>query len=133
MGGALETASRILLDSGRTFGVALSGGESGVVMIGLVSLFPNWMALRLRRGLHAVRYLSKVVIECCGGERKEWGSMSGHIYIALIQESIWTNIVCVKRTIYRCSPKKRLSLERSLWFILYTRKLWAGSRLFWGW
>ena len=98
MGGALETASRILVGSERTFGVALSGGESGVVMIGLVIFFANWMALLLRRGLHAVRYLRKIVIECCGGERKDWRSMPAHIYIVLIQESIWTNVVCVKRT-----------------------------------
>lgn len=39
--GALETASRILLDSEPTFEVAVSGGESGVVMIGLLNLFPN--------------------------------------------------------------------------------------------
>ena len=127
MGGALETASRILLDSERTFGVVLSGGECGVVMIGLVIFFPNWMALRLKRGLHAIRYLKKVVIECCGGERKEWRSMSAHIYIVLIQESVWVNTVCVKRTIYRCSPNKRLSLERSLWFVPANYGLLLGS------
>ena len=96
MCGVLETASKILLDSGRTFEVVLSGGESGAVMIGLVIFFPNWMALLLRKGLHAVRNLRMVVIECRGGERKEWRSMSAHIYIVLIKESMWTNIGCVK-------------------------------------
>ena len=103
MCGALETASRIPLDSEPTFEVALPGGESGAVMIGLVTFFPIWMALPLRRGLPVVRYLRKVVIEVCRDERKEWRSMPAHIYIVLIQESIWTNIDCVKRTKYRCS------------------------------
>ena len=39
--GALETASRTLLDLEPTFEVAVSGGESGVVMIGLLNLFPK--------------------------------------------------------------------------------------------
>ena len=50
------------------------------------------------RDLHVIRYLRKVVIECCGGERKDWRSMLAHIYIVLNQESVWTNRVCVKRT-----------------------------------
>lgn len=53
-----------------------------------------------------VQYLRKVVIECCEDERKEWGSMPAHIYIVLTQESIWTNIVDIKRTKYRCSPNR---------------------------
>ena len=53
--------------------------------------------------------------------------MSAYIYIVLIQESVWTNIVCVKRTMYRCSPNKRLSLERSLWFIPANYGLLLGS------
>ena len=53
------------------------------------------MALLLRRGLHVVRYLRKVVIEECMDELKEWGSMPAHIYI-----------VDIKRTKYRCSPNR---------------------------